>query len=158
MQARSAFRLSRKTQPPAPRGSRPEGYTATKWFFRDGPTDGPDGVRRNLTLARTLRDAVGDDVDIMLDAWSSWNVPYAIRMANKLAEYNIRWLEEPVLADKLDSYAQIRAGSPIDISGGEHEYTRWGFRQIVERGAMDVLAAGHLLVRRHQRDGQDLRP
>ena len=116
-----------------------EGYTATKWFFRDGPTDGPDGVRRNMTLARTLRDAVGDDVDIMLDAWSSWNVPYAIRMANRLAEYNIRWLEEPVLADKLDSYAQIRDGSPIDISGGEHEYTRWGFRQIVERGAMDVL-------------------
>lgn len=116
-----------------------EGYTATKWFFRDGPTDGPDGIRRNLTLARTLRDAVGDDVDIMLDAWSSWNVPYATRMANRLAEYNIRWLEEPVLADKLDSYAQIRDGSPIDISGGEHEYTRWGFRQIVERGAMDVL-------------------
>ena len=116
-----------------------EGYTATKWFFRNGPTDGPDGIRRNLTLARTLRDAVGDDVDIMLDAWSSWNVPYAIRMANRLAEYNIRWIEEPVLADKLDSYAQIRDGSPIDISGGEHEYTRWGFRQIVERGAMDVL-------------------
>ena len=116
-----------------------EGYTATKWFFRDGPTDGPDGIRRNMTLARTLREAVGDDVDIMLDAWSSWNVPYAIRMANRLAEYNIRWLEEPVLADKLDSYAQIRDGSPIDISGGEHEYTRWGFRQIVERGAMDVL-------------------
>ena len=116
-----------------------EGYTATKWFFRDGPTDGPDGIRRNLTLARTLREAIGDDVDIMLDAWSSWNVPYAIRMANRLAEYNIRWLEEPVLADKLDSYAQIRDGSPIDISGGEHEYTRWGFRQIVERGAMDVL-------------------
>ena len=116
-----------------------EGYSATKWFFRDGPTDGPDGIRRNLTLARTLREAVGDDVDIMLDAWSSWNVPYAIRMANRLAEYNIRWLEEPVLADKLDSYAQIRDGSPIDISGGEHEYTRWGFRQIVERGAMDVL-------------------
>ena len=116
-----------------------EGYTATKWFFRDGPTDGPDGIRRNLTLARTLREAVGDDVDIMLDAWSSWNVPYAISMANKLAEYNIRWLEEPVLADKLDSYAQIRDASPIAISGGEHEYTRWGFRQIVERRAMDVL-------------------
>ena len=137
----SALGFSIEPEDAAARAARfaSEGYTATKWFFRDGPTDGPDGVRRNLTLARTLRDAVGDDVDIMLDAWSSWNVPYAIRMANKLAEYNIRWLEEPVLADKLDSYAQIRAGSPIDISGGEHEYTRWGFRQIVERGAMDVL-------------------
>ena len=137
----SALGFSIKPEDAAARAAQfaSEGYTATKWFFRDGPTDGPDGIRRNLTLARTLRDAVGDDVDIMLDAWSSWNVPYAIRMANRLAEYNIRWLEEPVLADKLDSYAQIRDGSPIDISGGEHEYTRWGFRQIVERGAMDVL-------------------
>ena len=116
-----------------------QGYTATKWFFRDGPTDGRDGERRNLELAGTLREAVGDDVDIMLDAWSSWNVPYAIKMANRLAEYNIRWLEEPVMADKLDSYAEIRRNSPIDISGGEHEYTRWGFRQVVEKYAMDVL-------------------
>ena len=116
-----------------------EGFTATKWFFRDGPTDGPTGMRRNLDLARTLREAVGDDVDIMLDAWSSWNVPYAVRMANELAELNIRWLEEPVLADKLDSYIEVQRGSPIDISGGEHEYTRWGFRAIVENRAMDVL-------------------
>ena len=139
MPARSAFSIEPEDAAARAAQFASEGYTATKWFFRDGPTDGPDGVRRNLTLARTLRDAVGDDVDIMLDAWSSWNVPYATSMANKLAEYNIRWLEEPVLADKLDSYAQIRAGSPIAISGGEHEYTRWGFRQIVERGAMDVL-------------------
>ena len=116
-----------------------QGYTATKWFFRDGPGDGPDGVRRNLELAATLRAAVGDDVDIMLDAWSSWDVPYAIRMAHELAEYGIRWLEEPVLADKLDSYLEIQRSSPIAIAGGEHEYTRWGFRAIVENRAMDVL-------------------
>jgi L-rhamnonate dehydratase len=116
-----------------------QGYRATKWFFRDGPADGPDGVRRNLELAATLREAVGEDVDIMLDAWSSWDVPYAIRMAEQLAEYDIRWLEEPVLADKLDSYIEIQRASPILISGGEHEYTRWGFRAIVENRAMDIL-------------------
>ena len=116
-----------------------QGYRATKWFFRDGPSDGPDGMRRNLELAGTLRDAVGPDVDIMLDAWSSWDVPYSIKMARALAEYDVRWLEEPVLADKLDSYVQIQRSSPILISGGEHEYTRWGFRAIMERKAMDVL-------------------
>ena len=116
-----------------------DGFAATKWFFRDGPADGKPGIRRNLELARTLREAVGDGVDIMLDAWSSWNVPYAIRMAEELAEYDIRWLEEPVMADNLQSYIDIQRGSPIDISGGEHEYTRWGFRQIVENRAMDVL-------------------
>lgn len=116
-----------------------QGYRATKWFFRDGPADGPDGVARNLKLAQTLREAVGNDVDIMLDAWSSWDVPYTIKMAQRLAEYNVRWLEEPVLADKLDSYIQIQRASPVLISGGEHEYTRWGFRYIVENRAMDIL-------------------
>jgi L-alanine-DL-glutamate epimerase-like enolase superfamily enzyme len=90
-------------------------------------------------LAEALRDAVGSDIDIMLDAWSSWDVPYSIEMANSLAEYDIRWLEEPVLADKTDSYIEIQRASPIMISGGEHEYTRWGFRAIVENKAMDVL-------------------
>ena len=116
-----------------------QGYTASKWFFRDGPTDGKDGVRRNLELAETLRNAVGPDVDIMLDAWSSWDVPYSIKMSQRLAEYDIRWLEEPVLADKLDSYIEIQRSSAIPISGGEHEYTRWGFRPIVENKAMDIL-------------------
>ncbi|MCH9010054.1 MAG: mandelate racemase/muconate lactonizing protein [Chloroflexi bacterium] len=116
-----------------------QGYRGTKWFFRDGPADGPDGVKRNLKLAETLRASVGEDVDIMLDAWNSWDVPYSINMARRLAEYNVRWLEEPVLADKLESYKEIQRNSPILISGGEHEYTRWGFRYIVEHKAMDVL-------------------
>src|SRR5207302_181595 len=53
-----------------------QGYGALKWFFRNGPTDGREGIRKNLELARTLRDAVGDEVDLMLDAWMSWSVPY----------------------------------------------------------------------------------
>ena len=116
-----------------------QGYRATKWFFRDGPSDGPDGMARNLKLAETLRDAVGEDVDVMLDAWSSWDVPYTLKMAQQLAELDIRWIEEPVLADKLDSYVEIQRSSAVPISGGEHEYTRWGFRYIVENKAMDVL-------------------
>ena len=116
-----------------------QGYRATKWFFRDGPADGPEGMARNLELAETLRAAVGDDVDVMLDAWSSWDVPYSISMAERLADYNVRWLEEPVMADKLESYVEIQRASPILISGGEHEYTRWGFRYIVESKAMDIL-------------------
>ena len=116
-----------------------EGYRATKWFFRDGPTDGRQGLARNIELAEVLRDAVGPDVDIMLDAWSSWDVPYSLKMAGYLAELDVRWLEEPVLADKLESYIELQRNSPVQISGGEHEYTRWGFRYIVENKCMDVL-------------------
>lgn len=115
-----------------------EGYKASKWFFRDGPTDGVAGMQRNLCLVRTLRDAVGPDIDIMLDAWSSWDVPYTIQMAARLEEYMPRWIEEPVLADKIAQYAEIRRKVRIPISGGEHEYTRWGAKALLDAGACDV--------------------
>jgi L-rhamnonate dehydratase len=116
-----------------------QGYTAAKWFLRHGPTDGRAGVERNLALVRTLRDALGPDVDLMLDVWSSWDVPYTIQMAERLAEYDIRWIEEPVLADKIDACAEIRRRSKVPIATGEHEYTRWGLKQLMDAGAADVL-------------------
>ena len=116
-----------------------EGYCATKWFFRHGSGEGREGMARNLELVRTLREAVGEEVDIMLDCWMSWDVPYTIEMAERMAKYRPRWIEEPVMPDKISSYAQIRAASPVPISGGEHEYTRWGIRSLIEAGAVDVL-------------------
>ena len=116
-----------------------QGYTATKWFVRHGPSDGRAGMQRNLELVRTLRAALGPNVDIMLDAWSSWDVPYTIQMAERLAEYDVRWIEEPVLADKIDACAEIRARSKVPIATGEHEYTRWGLKQLMDARAADVL-------------------
>ncbi len=116
-----------------------QGYRATKWFFRHGPTDGREGIAKNVELVRTLREAVGPDVDIMLDAWMSWDVPYTVQMSERLAEYEPRWIEEPVLPDKIDAYAQIRERSLVPIAGGEHEYTRWGLKQLMDAEAVDVL-------------------
>jgi L-rhamnonate dehydratase len=115
------------------------GFGAMKWFFREGPADGKAGMRKNVALVKAIREAVGDDVDIMLDAWMSWDVPYTIQMAELLEEYNPRWIEEPVLPDKIESYAKIRAESVVPISGGEHEYTRWGLKQLMDAEAVDVL-------------------
>jgi L-rhamnonate dehydratase len=117
------------------------GYQATKWFFRDGPADGRAGIARNLRLVRTLRESVGPDVDIMLDCWMSWDVPYTIQMARRLEEYQPRWIEEPVLPDKIAQYAEIRRNITIPISGGEHEYTRWGLKTLMDAGACDVYQA-----------------
>lgn len=116
-----------------------QGYRATKWFVRNGPADGPEGMRRNLELLRTLREAVGPNVDIMIDCWMSWDVPYAIRMARQFEEYRPRWIEEPVLPDKVQSYAEIRRNVNIPVAGGEHEYTRWGIHNLLVAGACDVL-------------------
>lgn len=116
------------------------GYRATKWFPRWGPADGRAGIAKNVELMRTLREAAGPDVDIMIDAWMSWDVPYTLAMAERFAEYQPRWIEEPVLPDKIASYAAITAkiGHGIAVSGAEHEYTRWGIHQLMQANAMHV--------------------
>ena len=118
-----------------------DGYRATKWFFRHGPSDGREGMAKNEALVAALREAVGPDMDIMLDAWMSWNVPYTIEMARRLERYRPRWIEEPVLPDKIESYAAIRRQSPVPTAGGEHEYTRWGLHQLMAAGGVDVVQA-----------------
>lgn len=116
-----------------------DGFAGVKWFPRMGPVDGKRGMHTNVELAETVRDAVGPDVDIMLDAWMSWNVPYTIRMAELLRTVDLRWIEEPVMPDMVQQYVEIRSQSLIPVAGGEHEYTRWGMAHLLQAGACDVL-------------------
>ncbi|MCL5946807.1 MAG: mandelate racemase/muconate lactonizing protein, partial [Chloroflexi bacterium] len=116
-----------------------QGYQATKWFFRYGPGSGRDGMQANIALAGALRDAIGPDRDLMLDAWNSWDVPYAVAIGEALAAVHPRWLEEPVPPDRLGSYVELRQRLLFPIAGGEHEYTRWGLKQLMDAGAADVL-------------------
>ena len=117
---------------------RAEGYTATKWFVREGPTDGPEGERKNVELMKTLREAGGPDMKIMLDAWNSWDVHYTLKMARLMAEYEPYWFEEPVMLDVPQSYARLRRESPVKIAGAEHEFTRWGAKMLMDLGACDI--------------------
>jgi L-alanine-DL-glutamate epimerase-like enolase superfamily enzyme len=119
--------------------ARGRGYRHQKWFFRHGPWDGREGIERNAALARAVRNAVGDDTEVMLDAWSSWDVAYCTIMAERLAPMRPRWLEEPVLADRIESCAEVRRRVPFPIATGEHEYTRWGIKALLDAGACDVL-------------------
>lgn len=115
------------------------GYTAQKWFFRYGPTSGYEGLRRNVELVRTVREAVGDDYDIMFDCWQAMDVTYVRELAARIAEYRPRWLEECAMPDRVDSYRELRERLSIPLAGAEHEYTRWGFRKFVDARALDVL-------------------
>jgi L-rhamnonate dehydratase len=118
-----------------------EGYVAQKWFFPYGPGDGRAGMERNLLMVRTAREAVGAEVDLMFDAWLGWDVSYAIEMGRAMAPYNPRWLEEPVAPDRIGAYAEIRRQAGIPIAGGEHEYTRWGFKVLLDSEGVDVVQA-----------------
>ena len=115
------------------------GFTAVKMRFGYGPQDGRAGMRKNVELVRTVREAVGDDVDVMADAYMGWTAQYAIEMIRLLDDYQLAWIEEPVLPDDLDGYARIRASTRTAIAGGEHEFTRYGFKELITRGCVDYV-------------------
>ena len=115
------------------------GYVAQKWFFRHGPMSGPEGFKKNVSLVKTLRETLGEDDDIMLDCWQSWNLSYAVKMVSYIEEYEPRWLEEVAMPDRIDTYRQLRERTSIPLSGAEHEYTRWGFKRFVDQEALDIL-------------------
>lgn len=118
-----------------------QGFRGVKQRFGYGPNDGPAGMRKNLELVKTVRRAVGPDVEVMADAYMGWDVPYAIRMIRMLedAGLELSWIEEPVIPDDIAGYAEIRKAVNTPISGGEHEFTRYGFRELIEREAVDIL-------------------
>jgi L-rhamnonate dehydratase len=116
-----------------------EGYRAMKLRFGWGPTDGAAGIERNLALVQTVRESVGDQVDVMADAYMGWTLEYAKRMARLLEAFNLRWLEEPVIPDDIHGYAELKAYGRVPIAGGEHEFTLYGFRQMLEARALDFI-------------------
>lgn len=115
-----------------------KGYQAFKSRFGFGPKDGMAGMRENLKRVEALREVIGYDRDLMLEAYMGWTLDYAKRMLPKLERYEPRWLEEPVIADDLHGYAELNRG-PIPISGGEHEFSLFGFRQLLDLNAVSVI-------------------
>ena len=116
-----------------------EGYKAMKLRFGWGPTDGAEGMQRNLDLVRTVRETVGDGIDVMADAYMGWTLDYAKRMLPLLEPLRLRWLEEPVIPDDIHGYAELKAYGRIPIAGGEHEFTLYGFRDLLQARALDYI-------------------
>lgn len=115
------------------------GFSAVKMRFGYGPGEGRAGMRANYELVRTVREAVGPDVDVATEAYMGWDTTYAITMINMVEELGVAWVEEPVLPDARESYAYIRSRVGVPISGGEHEFTLSGFHDMLKAGAVDIL-------------------
>jgi L-alanine-DL-glutamate epimerase-like enolase superfamily enzyme len=116
-----------------------EGYRAMKMRFGWGPADGAAGMQHNVDLVRTIRGVVGDGVDIMADAYMGWNLDYARRMIPLLEPFHLRWLEEPVIPDDLQGYVALKAMGRVPIAGGEHGFTQYEFRDMLEARAVDYI-------------------
>lgn len=117
-----------------------QGFRHVKLALPHGPADGKEGLRQNVELVEKTRNLIGADGDIMLDCYMSLDVAYAIQLARSVAPYNVLWMEEPVPPDLPDAYRRIKDAVPdILITGGEHEFTRYGFRELIEKRAVDIL-------------------
>ncbi|PTB22345.1 L-rhamnonate dehydratase [Trinickia symbiotica] len=116
-----------------------QGFKAFKMRFGYGPRDGVAGVRENLKSVEAIREVVGYENDLMLECYMGWNLEYAKRILPKLEKFEPRWLEEPVIADDIDGYAELNQLTSIPISGGEHEFTLHGFKQLLDKKAVSVV-------------------
>jgi L-rhamnonate dehydratase len=116
-----------------------EGYQAMKLRFGWGPSDGAEGMQHNIALVRTVRETVGDGIDVMADAYMGWTLDYAKRMLPLLEPFHLRWLEEPVIPDDIQGYTELKSYGRVPIAGGEHEFTLYGFRQLLEAHALDYI-------------------
>jgi L-alanine-DL-glutamate epimerase-like enolase superfamily enzyme len=116
-----------------------EGYKAMKLRFGWGPVDGAEGMQRNVELVRTVREVVGNGIDVMADAYMGWTLDYAKRMLPLLEPFHLRWLEEPVIPDDTRGYKELKAYGRVPIAGGEHEFTIFGFRDLLEANALDYI-------------------
>ena len=116
-----------------------QGFTWMKLLCGYPMTEGTEGLKRNVEMVKVVRDAVGDDVDIMLEAYMGFNFPYAKRLLKELEPYNLRWVEELLLPDEIHLFAKLKQYTDIPLSGGEHAYTRFGFNDLLQADALDIF-------------------
>jgi len=116
-----------------------QGYKAMKMRFGWGPVDGAAGMQRNVELLKTLREVIGYEIDLMADAYMGWTLDYARRMLPLLEPFQLRWLEEAVIPDDIGGYAALKSLGIVPIAGGEHEFTSYGFRDLLEHKAVDYI-------------------
>jgi L-rhamnonate dehydratase len=116
---------------------REQGFTAVKLGWGPLGRDAEHDVR----LAAAAKGAAGDGVEIMIDAGLGYvaDADVAIRVARELEELGIYWLEEPFEPDEYEAYAALADAVELTVAAGEQDVTRWGFRELIERGRVDLV-------------------
>lgn len=117
------------------------GFRNQKWFMGYGPGDGPEGMRQNVEMVRVLRETAGDDVELMFDSFSGWDLSYALEWAHQVEKYRPRWMEESTHPEKIETFATLRRSTTIPIASGEHFYGRWEVARYLQAGAISVVQA-----------------
>jgi L-rhamnonate dehydratase len=118
-----------------------DGFRYQKWFMGYGPGSGPEGMHKNVELVRILRETLGDDTELMFDAYSGWDQDYALEWAHQVEKYRPHWIEEATHPEKIEAFAFMRRSTTIPIASGEHFYGRWEVERYLQAGALSVVQA-----------------
>lgn len=97
------------------------------------------GVREDAAVTRAIRGTIGDATALMIDANHAYDAVAAIRLGREVEELDIGWFEEPVPPEDLAGYRAVKAAIDIPVAGGECEFTRFGFREVLMQQAMDII-------------------
>lgn len=98
-------------------------------------------IREDVARTAAARAAIGPDIKLMVDANNAWTASEALRFGRAVEEFDLDWFEEPCWPDDHAGMAALAATLSVPIATGEIEYTRWGFRDLIERRAVDIVQA-----------------
>jgi len=117
------------------------GFKGAKIPLPYGPGDGDEGMRKNIQRIKEARESVGPDFPLMVDCYMALTVPYTLELIRRAEPYNVKWFEEFLPPDNYAGYKQVKEAvrGACLLTCGEHEYTRYGFRQLLESNCVDVL-------------------
>ena len=116
------------------------GFRATKLSCLYSPADGLEGLRKNEELVAAARATIGTDVELMLDCWMALDLEFAVRQAERLRQYNLKWMEDSLLPDDFDGFAEMRRRLPWQtLATGEHWYTTLPFMSAAARRSVDIF-------------------
>jgi galactonate dehydratase len=117
------------------------GFNAVKFdpFGGAGPTISPKELETAVARVKAIRDAVGSEVDLLVEAEGRFNPSTAIKLARAIERYDPLWLEEPIPEEDLDAMAYVRSRSPVPIATGERVVTKQRYSELLQRRGADII-------------------
>ena len=103
-------------------------------------------IREDAERVRVVREAVGPDVKVMVDANCAYRLYEAIQFAKRIEEFDPFWFEEPIAPDNYEGHKRLAGATSIPIATGENEYTRYGFRDLIQQNAVTILNADAIIL------------
>jgi L-rhamnonate dehydratase len=118
-----------------------KGYRKQKWFFAYGPGDGGSGLRKSVEMVQVLRETLGEEAELLFDAFMGWDLDFAVAWAKQAEKYRPRFIEEPFMPQQIDLFAKLAQKTSIPVASGEHLYNRWEVFEYLKANAINVVQA-----------------